>query len=331
MWKLALVLIVALSGQPVLAAQQPSGPQPDESLDPFRQKAILITGATSGIGRNIAEKLAAAGHFVYAGARKQDDIDELNRIQNVQAVRLDVTNPGDIEKAVTFVRDQGRGLYGLINNAGVTVFGPMIEVSEEDLQFQLDVNLFGPYRVTRAFAPLIIENQGRIVNTGSMAGLFGAALMGPYNMSKFALEGYSEALAQELQKFNVTVSVIEPGNFNSNIIRAMTRRMADRPEVSGSLYAEESRRLYTYFAEGRTNLKEPDEVAAAMMDALFSPDPQLRYLVAPNAKEAGAAIRQEIRRLLQINFGQPYAYDKDELIHMLGAEIDDYFSDRTRT
>jgi NAD(P)-dependent dehydrogenase (short-subunit alcohol dehydrogenase family) len=96
---------------------------------------------------------------VYAGARKQADLDALSAIENVQGIRLDVTIQEEIDAAVETVREAGRGLYGLVNNAGVAVVGPMIEVDEDDMQFQMDVNLFGPYRMTKAFAPLIIESR----------------------------------------------------------------------------------------------------------------------------------------------------------------------------
>ncbi|MGB5490856.1 MAG: SDR family NAD(P)-dependent oxidoreductase, partial [Woeseiaceae bacterium] len=95
------------------------------------QKAVLVTGATSGIGLRIAEELAENGYFVYAGARKQADIDRLNKIENVEAVRLDVTVQDDIDAAVARIRDAGRGLYGLVNNAGVYIGGPVTDVDIE--------------------------------------------------------------------------------------------------------------------------------------------------------------------------------------------------------
>ncbi|MBT5218310.1 MAG: SDR family NAD(P)-dependent oxidoreductase [Woeseia sp.] len=93
-------------------------------------------------------------------ARKAADIEALNAIENVQGIRLDVTVQEEIDAAVAHITKEGRGLYGLVNNAGVAVLGPLIEVSEADMQFQMDVNLFGPYRVSKAFAPLIIESRG---------------------------------------------------------------------------------------------------------------------------------------------------------------------------
>ena len=95
-----------------------------------KQKAVLVTGASTGIGRNIPERLASEGYFVYAGARKEKDLEALNQIENVQSIRLDVTVQEEIDAAVATVTDAGRGLYGVVNNAGVAVIGPMIEVKE---------------------------------------------------------------------------------------------------------------------------------------------------------------------------------------------------------
>jgi NAD(P)-dependent dehydrogenase (short-subunit alcohol dehydrogenase family) len=134
------------------------------------QKAVLITGASTGIGRAAAERLAANGYFVYAGARKQADIDELNQIKNIKAVRLDVTKQDEIDAAVELVRKEGRGLWGVVNNAGVNVVAPMIEADIAEFEFLFDVNVFGVFRVTKAFAPLVIESQGRIVNISSISG-----------------------------------------------------------------------------------------------------------------------------------------------------------------
>ena len=186
-----------------------------EEQDPDEQKAVLVTGASSGIGRKITEVLAANGYFVYAGARKQHDLDDLNAIDNVHSLRLDVTIQDEIDAAVETVRAEGRGLYGLVNNAGVLITGPSAEVGIDKVQWLFDVNVFGVYRVTQAFSPLIIESRGRIVNIGSIAGNIGVAFLGPYSMTKHAIEAYTDALAAEMQKFGVHVSVIAPGNYAS--------------------------------------------------------------------------------------------------------------------
>ena len=135
------------------------------------RKAVLVTGASSGIGLKMTEVLSQNGYFVYAGARKQADLDRLNAMENVQSVKLDVNKQDQIDAAVETVTKAGRGLYGLVNNAGVAIFQPLIEVEEDDMDFIFDVNVFGPYRITKAFAPLLIESKGRVMTTSSISGI----------------------------------------------------------------------------------------------------------------------------------------------------------------
>ena len=289
--------------------------------EPANQKAVLVTGASTGIGRNIAEALAAEGHFVYAGARKQSDIDALSAIENIQGIRLDVTVQEEIDAAVDTITKEGRGLYGLVNNAGVAVLAPLIEVDEEDMQFQMNVNLFGPYRVTKAFAPLIIESKGRITTTGSISGILSGALFGPYSMSKHAIEAYTDSLAGEMRKFDVEVSVVEPGNYNSAIYDTLLRRMQQRKQTAaGSLYEEELARFLNN-ASNRPQDKEPDEVSAAVLDALFADKPKRRYMVVPVERQAEVTIRKAIEELVQLNERHMYSYDRDALIDMLDAAL----------
>ncbi len=285
------------------------------------QKAVLITGASTGIGRNMAEMLAAEGFFVYAGARKQADIDALSAIDNIMGVRLDVTVQKEIDAAAELIGEEGRGLYGLVNNAGVAVVGPLIETDEEDMQFQMDVNLFGPYRVTKAFAPLIIESKGRITTTGSISGILSGPLLGAYSMSKHGVEAFTDALAREMQKFDVQVSVIEPGDYNSAIIATLKRRIEARGQsTEGSLYADEIERMLVGLDSVYED-KRPDEVSVALLDFMTDEKPKRRYMVVPNERQAEVTIRKSIEELVQLNERHEYSYDRGELIHMLDEAL----------
>jgi NAD(P)-dependent dehydrogenase (short-subunit alcohol dehydrogenase family) len=289
-----------------------------DSHEPDSQKAILVTGASSGIGLNMTQTLAAEGYFIYAGARKQKDLDALNAIENVQAIRLDVTSQAEIDAAVETVRAGGLGLHGLVNNAGVAVISPLIEVEEQDLQFQMDVNVFGPYRVTKAFAPLIMESKGRITTIGSISGILSGALAGPYSMSKHAVEAYTDSLATEMARFDVAVSVIEPGNYQSSMSRNVKDRMEERGiTAEGSLFQEEMEGLVKMIGSDQSSQKEPDEVTDAVRHALFDDNPKRRYMVVPNERQADATIRQILRETVQLNERQEYTYDREKLISIL--------------
>lgn len=287
------------------------------------QKAVLVTGASTGIGRKITEKLAAEGHFVYAGARKPDDIAALSAIENVQGVRLDVTIQAEIDAAVKTVEAGGLGLHAVVNNAGVNVLGPLIEIEESELDFLFDVNIYGPYRVTRAFAPMIIESQGRINNISSISGTLSAPLYGIYAMSKHALEAYTDTLAIEMGILGVHVSGVEPGNYKTNIFHnRCDRMMAQGYSAEGSRFRE--------FVEPRVEMcrnrpedpdPEPDQVADAVLHALFSDDPKDHYLVVPEQRQAGITIGKAIEELVSLNENHEFSYSRDELIEMLDAAM----------
>ncbi len=140
----------ALAAEPAAAASKPA------------QKAVLVTGASSGIGRLVAETLAAEGFFVYGGARKAEDIAALSAIDNIEGIRLDVTRQAEIDAAVALIGERGRGLYGLVNNAGVAVIAPLIEATDADMQFQMDANLFGPWRGPAQRGPALQPRSRRI-------------------------------------------------------------------------------------------------------------------------------------------------------------------------
>ncbi len=307
------LLVVALATCPLFAQDQPAVAKP--------QRAVLVTGASSGIGKKTTELLAQSGFFVYATARKDDDLKVLGAIPNVQAIRLDVGKQDQIDAAVKTVTEAGRGLFALINNAGVVVLAPLIELTEQDLAFQFDANVYGPYRLTKAFAPLLIASKGRVLTTGSISGVVTWSMGGPYTMSKHAVEAFTDTLAQELQPFGVQVSLIEPGNYRSEIMANMRERLvAGGYGGEGSRYRQTIERMLTQPTD-RVQFKEPDEVAAAFLQALTADKPKRRYLVVPNQREAEMTIRAAIARVVQMNAGQPHAFDREGLIKLLDEEL----------
>lgn len=285
------------------------------------QKAVLVTGASTGIGRAIAEDLAENGFFVYAGARKQADLDALNAIENIEAVKLDVTVQEEIDAAVAQVNAGGRGLYGLINNAGVFIGGPAIDVPVDEFKWLMDVNVFGVYRVTQAFAPMIIEAKGRISNVSSISGVGSGQFFSHYSMSKHAVEAYTDSLAAEMEPLGVHVSAIEPGNYNSAIGESALARMRSKNDEysrEGSPFAE-SFQTFLNRDWDRNKYKAPDEVADAALHAVSDAAPLRRYMVVPEESEAAWAIGQLIAELVQLNQWQAFSYSREELVAMLDA------------
>ena len=287
-------LLLLLSGPAALA----------DTVRSAGQKAVLVTGASTGIGRTITERLAADGYFVYAGARKEKDLEALNAIENVQAIPLDVTKPEEIAAAVEIVTRGGRGLHGLVNNAGVAVAGPFMDTKDEDFDFVMDVNAYGPFRVTKAFAPLIVAGKGRITTIGSISGILSAPDLGVYSMSKHAVEAFTDSLAVEMQRQGVLVSVVEPGNYNTEIGSSAAKRTGAESRLSD-----------------RSKYKSPDEVADAVALALFEPNPKRRYMVVPNEYEGEITIKKAVQELVQLNEGHAYTYDRDALVKMLDEAL----------
>jgi len=287
-----------------------SSAQPAETPAP---KAVLVTGASTGIGRKITERLAADGYFVYATARKPEDLKALGALKNVQALPLDVTHPDDIAAVVATITKAGRGLYGLVNNAGIGTAGAIADMKLEEYELVMNVNAAGPVRMIKALEPLIIEQKGRIINIGSISGILASPRLAAYSMSKHAIEALTDSLAGQVESVGVRVSVVEPGNYNSEITKnALARMGADSAAVRATGFAARA---------DRSNYKQPDEVAAAVEQALSEPEPKRRYMVVPNQEEAELTIRKQIEQLVQLNEGQPYTYDRTTLVKMLDEAL----------
>jgi len=282
-------------------------------------RAILVTGAPSGIGRKITERLAANGYFVYAGGRTQAELDALSAIPNVKALRLDVTSPSDIASAVVTITQAGRGLYGVVNNAGVLVVAPFIEADEKDLDYIFGVNLYGPYRITKAFAPLLIQSKGRVINISSLNGIVAQPIIGAYSMSKHGVEAFGDALAGELGPLGVRVSLVEPGNYGTSIGRSTIAR-TDTSNLAASRFASQIRNTLNTLRSFENN-PPPDDIADVVLASLNSANPNPRYLVVPAQSQADIVLRKLFSEIAELNTGHRFSRDRETLVKMLDAAL----------
>ena len=265
-----------------------------------QRSAVLVTGASAGIGRKVTERLAAEGYYVFAGARKEQDLKALDAIPNVRGVRLDVTSPADVAAAVEIVRASGRPLHGIVNNAGVAVVDPVLNTREDDFDFQMQVNVYGVFRVTKAFAPLVIESKGRIVNISSISAFLSDSGTSAYTMSKAAVEAFTNVLAVEMAPLGVSVIAVEPGAYNTDILKPALERSVTKG-----------------FSADRSTMKPPDEVANVVLQALSDAKPKRRYMIVPEQSQAEETIRGVVDVLVQLNEDQAYSYDRAALIRMV--------------
>jgi NAD(P)-dependent dehydrogenase (short-subunit alcohol dehydrogenase family) len=278
-------------------------------------RAVLVTGAPSGIGRKITERLAANGYFVYAGGRTPAEIDALNAIPNVKAVRLDVTSASDIANALATITQAGRGLYGIVNNAGVLVVAPFIEADDKDLDYIFGVNLYGPIRITKAFAPLLIQSKGRVINISSLNGIVAQPIIGAYSISKHGVEAFGDALAAELGPLGVRVSLIEPGNYGTAIGRSTLAR-TDTSHLATSRFGTQVRNTLNAL-HSFDNAPPPDDVADAVLASLNSAHPKARYLVVPAQAQADIVLRKLFNEIAELNTGHRFSRDRETLVKML--------------
>ena len=249
------------------------------------RKSVLVTGANSGIGLATAQYLASKGFHVFAGARNTADLAALCTNTNITPVRLDVTKTQDVLEAKKIIQQNAAGLFGLVNNAGITKAGPLMDVDVEDLRTQFEVNVFGVHQITQAVFPLLYKAKGRIVMMSSDSGFFATPFVGPYCSSKFALEGYSDSLRREIISHGMKVILIEPGRIQTQIWNKAEETMKSGKHVQ-SIFWNEARAMGQYsIRKGKTSGLPPVEVAKIVHLALTAENPKLRYIVAENKFE----------------------------------------------
>jgi NAD(P)-dependent dehydrogenase (short-subunit alcohol dehydrogenase family) len=259
--------------------------------------AVVVTGASSGIGEACARRLAGLGFEVFAGVRKAEDGERLAReIAGMTPLRIDVIDADSIAAAAQSVSEQTQGrLAGLVNNAGVAVPAPIEHQAIDDFRRQIEVNLIGQVAVTQAFLPQLRAARGRIVNVSSIGGKVAVPLLGAYAASKFGLEGFSDTLRRELRPWGIEVSVIEPGTIATPI---WDKGIASGDELQATMGAEAQRDYGPLIATVRTASEQgakaglpPDAVAKDVAHALTARKPRTRYLVGREAKSRALAAR----------------------------------------
>jgi NAD(P)-dependent dehydrogenase (short-subunit alcohol dehydrogenase family) len=254
--------------------------------------AVLVTGASTGIGRACALELDSRGFRVFAGVRKEEDGERLRKAssERLTPVRIDVADADSIETAAAQMGEEvgGRGLKGLVNNAGITVAGPLEFIPLDEVRKQLEVNFIGQLAVTQAFLPLLRQGGGRIVNMGSIGGRAPAPFVGPYSASKFAMEGLTDTLRQELRPWGIPVSIIEPGAIATPIWEkgsAAAGELAEKlPPQAHELYGGAIDAMQAATVKMSEAGIPPERVAKVVARALTATRPKPRYLVGRDAR-----------------------------------------------
>ncbi|NHV09552.1 SDR family oxidoreductase [Cronobacter turicensis] len=230
------------------------------------QKSLLITGCSSGIGLACAHELRRQGFQILAACRKPDDVARMNTL-GFTGIELDLDSPQSVEAAAQeVIRLTNNRLYGIFNNGGYGVYGPLATISRAQMEQQFSANFFGAHQLTMLLLPAMLPHgEGRIVNTSSVMGLISTPGRGAYAASKYALEAWSDALRMELRYSGVKVSLIEPGPIRTRFTENVNQTQTDKPVENPGIAAR--------FTLG------PEAVVAKVRHAFESPNPRIRYPV----------------------------------------------------
>ena len=245
------------------------------------QLTVLVTGASSGIGRATAVEFARRGHQVYAAARREEVLAGLaDGERNIRPVGLDVTDADSVQRAWAKIQAEtgGTGVDVLVNNAGFALTGPVEVLPDEAVRRQFDTNVFGVLNVTRAVLPAMrARGSGRIINVSSIVGRVSFGLMGVYGATKYAVEAISDALRLELRGFGITVVLIEPGFVATSLGSAADAESGRGPVPPA--YQEMAETGTRYLARQLAKGIPASQVAATIANAAQSRNPRTRYVV----------------------------------------------------
>lgn len=272
------VVVTAVAGLALVAVAWKTLFTPAKKSAP---QVVLVTGASSGIGKATALHLIRDGHIVYGAARRVDKMKDLQE-SGGHAIALDVVDEAQIVAAVrTIIQAHGR-IDVLVNNAGYAVYGSVEDISMKDARRQFDVNMFGLARMTQEVIPhMRAANSGTIINVSSMGGKIYTPFGAWYHASKHALEGWSDCLRLELNAFNIKVVIMEPGMIATEFGDVMSGPLKDRSK--GGAY-EATVNKFLAAGEQSMPMSPPSVIANAMADAVVRKNPPRRYLVGSMAK-----------------------------------------------
>jgi NAD(P)-dependent dehydrogenase (short-subunit alcohol dehydrogenase family) len=261
-------------------------------------QSVVVTGVSTGIGWGITKVLIQRGFRVFGSVRKTQDAERLSQEfgERFSPLIFDVTDEAAVQAAAQNVREQlsGEMLFGLVNNAGIAVPGPLIHLRTDEFRHQLEVNLVSVLIVTKAFAPLLgvdhsLRGQpGRIINISSVSGKSASPFVGAYAASKHGLEGFSETLRRELILYGIDVIIVGPGPIATPIWDKAEQ--ADLSSYANTDYAESARQAQEYMIRNGKNGLPPERVGEVVWQALTRRNPRVRYAVVG---------RDFLRRLMQ--------------------------------
>ncbi len=247
-------------------------------------KTVIVTGASSGIGKAAVIRLAGSGYRVFGLARNYDALKSINA-ENYTPVEFDITKPERFDAVLESILASSDRIYGLVNNAGYVEPGAVEDISMESIRIQFETNFFGLVGLTKKVLPYMLkQNQGRIVNVSSIAGLISLPLVGAYCASKHALEAISDALRMELWNTNIKVVNINPGVVDTSI-HSLTESKVSM--IKDSRFADAYRRYLHDVPKGLP----ASVVADYIFEAIASSDPKPRYIIGSGRERLGARLR----------------------------------------
>lgn len=228
----------------------------------FMKKVVLITGASRGLGRNLALQASKENYQVYGGVRKVEDLKE-----NITPIFLDLTNPASLEEGVNRILEKEGKIDCLVHNAGIAYYCPVDGMTQEEVETLFQVNVFGPLRLTQLVLPSMRkENGGRIVFISSVRSIEPIPYMGVYSGSKAAIESIAFDWAASLKKWNISVSVVQPGPIDTGVHL-----------FHGSYFNEKRKNPYLPYPEGSVNWQPVEEIAKSIVEHLEDPTPPFRF------------------------------------------------------